>query len=101
MGRSSIRFFEVPVHVNFLWVQGIKILGLGRGILGSIPWTIACGLQLRHHALMLDQVAPFDCSNAYTYVRIYTFTRVSVYIYTHFYTSAIYIYIHIDIHAHA
>ena len=42
----------------------IVMMGTFSGILGSIPWTISCRLKLRHHALMLDQMATFDCRNA-------------------------------------
>ena len=40
------------------------MIGTFVGILGSIPWAISCRLKLRHHALMLDQMAAFDCRNA-------------------------------------
>eukprot|EP00439_Symbiodinium_sp_Y106_P074130 s703_g14.t1 len=34
------------------------------GMLASIPWTIACKAKLQSHALMLEQMACFDCRAA-------------------------------------
>ncbi|CAE7370601.1 unnamed protein product [Symbiodinium sp. CCMP2456] len=40
------------------------LLGTALGILVSIPWTMACRAKLRSHALMLEQMACFDCRAA-------------------------------------
>ncbi|CAE7526796.1 unnamed protein product [Symbiodinium natans] len=34
------------------------------GVLASIPWTYSCKKKLRNHALMLEQMAAFDCRAA-------------------------------------
>ena len=40
------------------------LIGATLGTLASIPWIIACKAKLRGHALMLEQMACFDCRAA-------------------------------------
>ena len=40
------------------------LFGTILGVLASIPWTVTCRAKLRSHALLLDQMASFDCRAA-------------------------------------
>ena len=47
-----------------VWAVFGVLAGTTLGMLASIPWTIACKAKLQSHALMLEQMACFDCRAA-------------------------------------
>ena len=47
-----------------VWAVMGVLIGATLGTLASIPWIIACKAKLRGHALMLEQMACFDCRAA-------------------------------------
>ncbi|CAE7596734.1 mrkA [Symbiodinium microadriaticum] len=47
-----------------VWAVFGVLVGTTLGMLASIPWTLACKAKLQSHALMLEQMACFECRAA-------------------------------------
>ncbi|CAE7822167.1 unnamed protein product [Symbiodinium sp. CCMP2592] len=62
--RSVIDSTSGALGTYVAWALWDGLAGAMLGTLVSIPWTIACKAKLQSHALMLEQMACFECRAA-------------------------------------